>query len=380
MEKEAIMQIENSSAQQTLLDQMGFSDREIARRLHLLDFTEEDRVNVQGAKEIIAARVSALVEDYYVFQLSDPEITAAIGDVDTLTRLKGYMRAYIVSLFSGTYDADYVNSRLRIGKVHKRLDIRPKLYMKAYSYLQDLLDQEIDEAEFTEDAARIKNSLHKVLLFDAELVFDAYVEAYMTEMQGATREVEKYASQVGIKLDRMFARLHEKSHKDALTGLHNRRALYDFLKHECQVAERHKLSFVLVYMDLNNFKSVNDLHGHHAGDEVLVQVGKSLMAETRSVDIPSRYGGDEFCIIMPRTTLQEIEGPLHRLAADFDKNCAYPVTFSMGIIQVGPTRFEEPEELIEKADKMMYAAKQRAHRDGQHHWQFEGKANSPENY
>ncbi|WP_169566533.1 GGDEF domain-containing protein [Sneathiella limimaris] len=221
--------------------------------------------------------------------------------------------------------------------------------------------------------------MSKALLFDAELVFDAYVESYVTEMQLATREVEKYASQVGIKLDSMFARMHERAQKDAVTGLHNRRALYDYLKHECNVAERHKLSFVLIYLDLNNFKSVNDLHGHHAGDDVLEKVGKCLASVTRAVDVPARYGGDEFCVIMPRICLKDIEAPLRRLCKDFDQRCSYPVTFSMGVIQVGPTHFEEPEELIKKADAMMYEAKQRSHRDGQHHWQFEGKLGSPEN-
>lgn len=373
------MSSEFITAEQSLLDQMGISDREIARRLHFLDFTDQDQRHVVVARELVESQLAELVENYYKFQLEDPEIAAAIGDIETLKRLKRYMGDYIRSIFAGEYDASYVNSRLRIGKVHKRLDVRPKLYMKAFAHLQSLLEGVIDRGNFLSEKQQIKASIRKLLLFDAELVFDAYVEAYMTEMQVATREVEKYASQVGIKLDNMYARMHERAQKDGLTGLHNRRALYDYLKHECQVAERHRLSFVLVYLDLNNFKSVNDLHGHHAGDSVLEMVGQTMMSVTRKVDIPARYGGDEFCIVMPRITLQEIEIPLKRLCADFDKRCPYPVTFSMGVIQVGPTYFEEPEELIQKADEMMYLSKQRAHRDGQHHWQFEGKENSPVN-
>lgn len=142
------------------------------------------------------------------------------------------------------------------------------------------------------------------------------------------------------------------------------------------MAERHKLSFVLAYIDLNNFKIVNDLHGHHVGDEVLGKLGQSLLSVTRSVDVPARYGGDEFCIIMPRTTLNEVSVPLRRLCRNFEARCSYPVTLSIGVVQVGPTHFKEPEELIQNADAMMYEAKQKAHRDGGHHWQFEGKAGS----
>jgi len=369
----------NKIVSSKLIDQMGFSEREIARRLHLLNFTSEDSDVIKKAISFIEDSTPKIIEAYYEYQLNDPEMAAIIGDVDTLMRLKGYMARYIKSLFSGVYDEDYVNTRLRVGKVHKRLDVRPKIYIKSFSKLQSLLETEIEDSCFVEDAEVIKRSLHKILLFDAELVFDAYVETYLTEMQSATMEVEKYASGVGIKIDNMFNRLYERSQKDNLTGLHNRRSLYDFLKRESKVAKRHSLSFVLVYMDLNGFKAINDLHGHQVGDTVLTQVGKSMLSCMRAVDIAARYGGDEFCLILPRTSLEEAELALKRLTTDFDEKCGYPVTFSMGVVQVGPTEFEEPEELIKIADLLMYEAKQQAHVDGGHHWYFEGKKDSPKN-
>jgi len=366
--------------EKTLIDQMGYSEREIARRLHLLNFTDDDTERLKTVSGHMNRVAKELIDEYYEHQLADAEIAQIIGDVDTLRRLEGYMTVYIRQIFEGKYDDQYVNTRLRVGKVHKRLDVRPKLYMKAHAKLQSLLDREVEAACFVEDAVLVKKSLHKILLFDAELVFDAYVESYLTEMQTATVEVEQYASQVGIKVDSMFNRLHERSQKDALTGLYNRRALYEFLKHECRVAERHRLSFILAYLDLNGFKAVNDTYGHHAGDEVLMQVAKTMMTVTRSVDISVRYGGDEFCLVMPRTTLEEVEAVLSRMVEDFDEKCTHPVTFSIGVVQVGPTHIEEPEELVQMADKLMYEAKKRAHVDGQHHWHFEGKENSPRNH
>ena len=365
-----------NTVEKKLVEQMRFSEREIARRLHLINFTDQDSERIKTALPTVKQSLNSIIEEYYDFQLADPEMSSVIGDADTLSRLKVYLKSYILSLFEGVYDSNYVNTRLRIGKVHKRLDVRPKLYMQAHAKLQNLLDQALDAEPSLQDTHLVKRSIHKILLFDAELVFDAYVEAYLVEMQSVTEEVERYASEVGIVSESMFGRLYDKSQKDSLTDLYNRRALYEFLKYESQVAKRHHLSFVLIYLDLNGFKAVNDVDGHHAGDLVLMQLGKSMMTVTRSIDICARYGGDEFCILLPRTSLDGIETLLSRLAEDFGKNCPNPVTLSMGVVQVGPNFFEEPEELIQKADALMYKAKERAHNDGKHHWEFEHKETS----
>ncbi|GLQ05004.1 GGDEF domain-containing protein [Sneathiella chinensis] len=355
----------------TLIEQMGYSEREIARRQHYLNFGDGDKACLAAFLDTVSPSADALVEQFYRFQLTLPEAELVIGDADTLVRLKIYMRDYVRSLFGGVYDEPYVNTRLRIGMVHKRIGVHPRIYMQAHIELQRLLEEEIKRHLTGEVREATLTALRKVLLFDAELVFDAFLETYMTEIQSITREVETYASQVGIRVDSMLNRVHQKARRDALTGLYNRRALYDFIKHESLVAERHGLSFLVAYMDLNGFKQVNDQHGHHAGDEVLVQVANALNSSTRDVDITARYGGDEFVVVMPRTTLRDAEGPLRRMTDKITRDCPYPVTVSMGVVQAGPIHIDEVEELIRKADMLMYEAKKRARVDGAHHWQYE---------
>jgi len=152
-----------------------------------------------------------------------------------------------------------------------------------------------------------------------------------------------------------------------LTGLFNRRAFFEHLERECDAAERHGLPLTLAYFDLNGFKAINDNHGHDEGDRVLRQVGEAMLTVTRAVDIAGRYGGDEFCVIMPRTSRDVVNLPLKRLMAEFDARREHPVTFSIGVVQTGPDTVDDPREIIRKADEKMYLAKDRAKADGGHH-------------
>ena len=104
--------------EQSLREQMKFSDREIEKRKALFDLTDSDVEALRSCHPIVVDRLEQLIEDFYARQIDDPEIALIIGDSETLSRLKGAMRSYIVELFSGVYDNDYVNSRLRVGKVH----------------------------------------------------------------------------------------------------------------------------------------------------------------------------------------------------------------------------------------------------------------------
>lgn len=353
-----------------LIDQMEIKQDEIVRRLHLLDFTYEDVDRIKAAQPDILPILPDLLNEFYDTQIADPEIAAIIGDSETLARLTAALKGYITRLFDGCYDDEYVNSRLRIGKVHRQLGVSPRIYMRGQVRLQALLDAWIDRKYFVEDAKSLKKSLHKLLLFDARFIFDAYIESYITQMENASREVETYAAQIGMNMNGLSNRLQDSFYRDGLTGLYGRHAFQEFLTHESKVSQRHNLPFVLLYIDLNGFKEVNDQHGHSAGDEVLACVGAALQSATRSLDIPSRFGGDEFCILMPRITVAEISAPRKRIIAEFENRCAYPVTFSVGIVQSGPEQFADPTKLLVEADRMMYVAKGRARQDPSHHWEI----------
>lgn len=341
----------------SLIEQMGLTEREILQRLHQFDFTEKSSEILRSAAKPISIHIPEIIENFYEIQLEDKEIATIIGDSDTLSRLKGSLSVYVSQLFSGNYNLAYANTRLRIGKVHKRMGVTPKLYISTLSHLQGLLDRHIQEIYSGDHCQDVLSALHKILLFDSQLVFEAYIDSFLTEMEAAEQEVANYAEKLEIKVNTMTRQLHDLSTKDSLTGLYNHRSVFEYLQREISISKRYDLPLCLAYFDLNKFKAVNDTHGHATGDQVLKSVGASILKIIRAVDIPCRYGGDEFCIIMPRTTLVESRLVLERLAVEFNTHENYGVSFSTGIVQTPIGEVVSGEDLIKQADKKMYAAK-----------------------
>ena len=148
---------------------------------------------------------------------------------------------------------------------------------------------------------------------------------------------------------------------DALTQLPNRRDFYEIAGTEITRACRYGHPLTLISMDLDDFKSVNDLDGHDAGDRVLRAVGETLRKNIRSTDVPARIGGDEFAILLPETgrdAAAEIAAKLQQKLTHAMQDQGWPVTGSFGVA----TFIKAPisvEELIKRSDLLLYSAKQK---------------------
>ena len=363
-----------SIADTTLLEQMHISDHEIALRKRLFDFTEKDVANLVACREWIAAHIDEIIEEVFRRRLAEPEIALVIGDHDSLERLKQSTRFYILELFQGYFDKEYVNKRLRVGKVHKQIGVTPKLYMSAVWSLMSILDRSLDEMNSVpHGSVRCRDahdSLHKLLLFDTQFVFDTYINSMTSEVIAAKREVEEYAESLEERIAERTKQLRELSLRDPLTKLLNQRAFYDNLRRELSAAERVKSNICLVYFDLNDFKKLNDSLGHKAGDALLEAVADALNEVLRDTDLPCRYGGDEFCIIMPNTEISQAESICQRLTENFDRKATHDVTFSIGIAQSGPEKHFEMNEMVKIADAKMYQAKELSHTKPGHHTRY----------
>ncbi len=168
--------------------------------------------------------------------------------------------------------------------------------------------------------------------------------------------------QSAIKLDRLMMMLEEQAQIDGLTGLWNRTHLDDRLKSSIECASRKRSSLTLVLCDLDHFKNLNDTYGHPAGDAVLESFGAILKREMRAYDVPCRYGGEEFAIILPETNLDEAKIVCERVrvAIENERWPMYPemrATSSFGCTDRGIEGVSSPEEWIKAADLSLYQAK-----------------------
>lgn len=350
----------------TLAEQLQISEREIAQRKEMLQISDVESEILRAHLPVIEGHVDSIVERFYAKQLENNEISLVIGDKETLLRLKGAMRRYILELFAGYYDADYVNKRLRIGKVHKRIGVSPKLYISAVWLLHKTLNEDIDKSlqgdgeDEVQLRQSIKDAMNKLIMFDIQMVFDTYIASLVTEVSAAKEELADYAQGLEEQVAMRTRQLEILSREDALSGLNNQRTFYETLRHELAVAERHQDELSLIYFDLNGFKKVNDSKGHVAGDEVLKLVGVSVQETIRETDFGYRYGGDEFCIILPRTPLDVAKDVMDRITAVFREEKNLGVSFSVGICSCGPTNFPSVDELVREADRLMYLAKEKS--------------------
>lgn len=147
---------------------------------------------------------------------------------------------------------------------------------------------------------------------------------------------------------------------DPLTGLLNSRQFRDEVTEALERAQRTRAVFSLVFLDLDNFKWVNDNLGHKAGDEMLFDVAAALQRATRRTDRVARLGGDEFAVLLPETTLPQAQAQLQRLMAELQANFARmpgaPVTASYGVAVFADADVTV-DAVLQRADELMYRAK-----------------------
>lgn len=149
---------------------------------------------------------------------------------------------------------------------------------------------------------------------------------------------------------------------DDLTGLPNRRGFMILAKHALDICGRNELPACLVFIDLDDFKRINDSQGHRAGDDALRAFARCLRADVRATDVCGRYGGDEFAVLLTGYAGAEAEGFVDRLRAAVAHeseahNAGAGLLWSYGAAPFDPVRHQSVEDLIEEADHLMYRHK-----------------------
>ena len=167
---------------------------------------------------------------------------------------------------------------------------------------------------------------------------------------------------ISIAVDKLLSMRAASLNTDFLTNLHSKRYFSESLSRVISESKRSHNVFCLMMMDIDKFKTCNDLYGHPAGDKVLIAVSDLIRSTTRRIDACFRYGGDEFIVILPQTTLVQAEIIAKRLQYNLensplpvDDQTSITVTLSIGITEWKPSL--KADQIIDLADKAMYISK-----------------------
>ncbi|HMK43807.1 MAG TPA: sensor domain-containing diguanylate cyclase, partial [Dissulfurispiraceae bacterium] len=164
------------------------------------------------------------------------------------------------------------------------------------------------------------------------------------------------ANQIGIAVDN--AKLYEKTRvlslHDPLTGLPNRRFLSLEIERNFMKAQRYNTPLSVLMLDIDQFKTFNDMKGHIAGDALIVDIARIILKEVREADLAVRYGGEEFLVLLPEASFQQAFDIAERIRVSIAEKT--PVTISIGVSSFA-SEMKDYSELINDADRALYQAK-----------------------
>lgn len=340
--------------QQTLCDKYGFDNAGRERRLALLGFGVEDIDLAQQLQtKVLESNRHAIIEALYEFITQKPDMAAYIDGPETLEALKQSYHNYLSSLGVDYSSFEYFENRLHIGVTHARNGLPLGLYLAVNRLLVDLIlrcfpPEIINQPETCLNLSRFVN---RIVNLDMSLAIEIYhrteVQDLKTSVHALLNEREDLTTQV---------------QRDALTQLASRRYLLDVLTKAVERASNDEGYLSIAMADLDHFKQVNDSLGHLVGDRVLKEVAQRLSTSVREQDLIGRYGGEEFLLIFPETSLAVAQQVAERIREHVASTPIHlpehtiPITISIGL-----THFETGdtlESLLQRADGAMYAAKQ----------------------
>lgn len=317
---------------------------------------EQQRIIELSAIQSIVQKFSSLQEIPAIAEVIETELRHLIEyKTCRLYFLDSVHQILLPVSYTGSEIADY---RLRVGE--------GLAGWVAETGCSVIVDNTLTDPRVFVTGARREESM-----IGAPLVYEAKVQGVITLTAPGVgmfdsddlRLLEIITTQAAIVIDRarLYGELVQDAMTDPLTSLYNRRYLVERLREEISRSERSESSLSAIMLDIDKFKDVNDRFGHDAGDAVLVDLAATVQTVVRAEDIVARYGGEEYCVLVPNIDPEEAESMAKRLWEVVqtrtlpDEAGADRITVSVGVAHIRPD--DVGESLLSRADAAMYAGK-----------------------
>lgn len=271
---------------------------------------------------------------------------------------KDKIRKKLNEVITELLNEDMKNEYLLLHKIHqKKKFIKSKFYSQIFKALTDMELPENKAKQFWHKILGHRKSLSKKL--GGNISFRVAMLDYFIHVNNVVKnpmiiEIKMYEEKTKLALI------------DGLTGLYNRSYMNKVLSRETKRSKRHGGIFSVLFIDIDNFKKFNDTYGHLAGDRVLTHVSKILYIQSREEDVVTRYGGEEFVIVLPHTTKNAAVILAERLRKKIQAIKTIPrsktkmpkITISGGISEF-PTDSTNTKDLLSCADRALFLAKEK---------------------
>jgi diguanylate cyclase (GGDEF)-like protein len=244
-----------------------------------------------------------------------------------------------------------ITSLVMCHKLYSELYHRQENYKQAFRHYKKY-HAAVQQMHKLEEANRVK-----LIELSGTLETARKVTGALQMQNEALRKEVKLRKKIQMELE-------EISRRDSLTGIYNRRYFFELAEREMQAARRYGYPISAIMIDLDHFKEINDTHGHLVGDQVLMEVASRILDNSRSVDIVGRYGGEEFVVLLPQTNQQEAMITARRIWESLTvrptdtKKLTLQVNASLGVSSFKTGTAISLDELIDRADKALYQAKE----------------------
>ncbi len=340
--------------QQTLCDKYGFDKAGRERRLALLGFGVADLELAQQLQtRVLATNRDAIIEAFDEFILSKPEMAVYVNGSEMLERLKRNHADYLDTLGVDYGSFEYFENRLQLGVSHARIELPLGLYLAANRLLVDLIMRCFppDIINLPEHCLNLSRFVNRIINLDMSLAIEIYHRTEVQDLENSVHDLINERENLTTQVQR-----------DALTQLASRQYLLDNLSLMVQLSTGAQSDLTIAMADLDHFKQINDTLGHLVGDRVLKEVAHRIATSVRDKDLIGRYGGEEFLLIFPETSLEVAHQVVERIRQHVGGTPIHLPEHSIPItISIGLTRFthnDTLESLLQRADEAMYAAKQ----------------------